>query len=83
MGLTLADLTAIDAGTATPMPTFAEYIPRIRSAVPESTVANYNSDWRIIENRWSNRALDVPAATEIEYLVHAHRARAGLLHLDH
>ncbi|WP_406238320.1 hypothetical protein [Nocardia sp. NBC_01009] len=37
-------------------------------------VANDNSDWRIIENRWSNPALDVPAATEIEHVVHAPQA---------
>ncbi|WP_327096994.1 site-specific integrase [Nocardia vinacea] len=76
MGLTLADLAAVDAGNPPDMPTFAEYIPQIRSAVPTSTVANYDSYWRIIEKLWGSRALDEPTATEIEHLVHAHRSRA-------
>ncbi|WP_433664571.1 tyrosine-type recombinase/integrase [Nocardia sp. CA-128927] len=58
------------------MPTFGEYIPRVRAAVPKSTATVYNTYWRIIERDWTTRALDDPSATEIEQMVHDHQRNA-------
>ncbi|MEV6255297.1 site-specific integrase [Nocardia sp. NPDC051911] len=70
MGLTVDDL---GAGTGAEVPTFAAWIPVVRAAVPATTVANYDTYWRIIEREWPERRLDEPSATEIGRLVQGHR----------
>lgn len=75
MGLTVDDLIG-DAADRNVMPTFAEYIPRVRTAVSATTTANYDTYWRIIERDWPDRRLDEPTATDIGRLVHSHRENA-------
>ncbi|MBF6497407.1 tyrosine-type recombinase/integrase [Nocardia cyriacigeorgica] len=76
MGLRIEDLAAVAAAGAVSIPTFGEYIPIVRAAVPKTTSDTYDSYWRIIENFWPDRPISDPTATEIERLVHVHRGNA-------
>ncbi|MBF6331452.1 tyrosine-type recombinase/integrase [Nocardia transvalensis] len=77
LGLRLEDLTTAHAGTKA-LPTFREYLQRLRVSVPASTLEVYGSYWRIIEMHWGERTLDEPDALEIEQLVNEHRTRAAV-----
>ncbi|MFF0495679.1 tyrosine-type recombinase/integrase [Nocardia aobensis] len=65
-------------GVATPtaVPTFGDYIPRVRTAVPAGTSRAYASYWRRIETLWHDRRLDEPTASELKQLVETARAQA-------
>ncbi|MRH88590.1 tyrosine-type recombinase/integrase [Nocardia sp. SYP-A9097] len=58
------------------VPTFGEYIQRLRTALPKSTVRNYQPYWRIVETHWGARALDEANTTEIDQLVKEHQLQA-------
>lgn len=58
------------------VPTFREYIVKLRKALPPTTVHSYNPYWRVIETAWGERHLDEPTATEIDELVRLHRSHA-------
>lgn len=60
------------------MPTFNEYIVKLRASLPATTVKNYASYWRIIETAWGTRYLDEPSSTEISEFVQQHRRRAAV-----
>ncbi|MFJ9364864.1 tyrosine-type recombinase/integrase [Nocardia sp. NPDC101769] len=75
LGLTIGDL-ADHVNRHRLVPTFGEFIPRLREALPESTVRNYEPYWRIVENIWGERTLDAPTTTEIDLLVKDHRRHA-------
>ncbi|WP_433678378.1 tyrosine-type recombinase/integrase [Nocardia sp. CA-119907] len=64
------------ADSSAKMPTFAEYIAKLRTSLPTTTVKNYASYWRVIETAWATKRLDEPSSTEISELVQQHRSRA-------
>lgn len=51
------------------VPTFADYIPVVEAAVTPGTLRVYGSYWKRINQRWGDRRLDEPTATEIAGLV--------------
>ncbi|WP_433678835.1 tyrosine-type recombinase/integrase [Nocardia sp. CA-119907] len=78
--MSIEDLASLAGGTGTakPMPTFGEYIAKLRTSLPKTTVKNYSTYWQVIENAWSDRKLDEPTATEIAGLVEHKRANAAV-----
>ncbi len=70
-GVTVADLAAAATPRA-PMPTFAEYIPRVHDAMPEGgTRDHYMTYWKKIlaEEGWGARRLDEPTTAQLAQLV--------------
>ncbi|MGW0358524.1 tyrosine-type recombinase/integrase [Nocardia nova] len=75
LGIRPEDLSS--SGTAsTTIPTFGDYIPRLRTAVPAGTSRAYASYWRRIETLWHDRRLDEPTASELKQLVEITRKNA-------
>ncbi|WP_344253171.1 tyrosine-type recombinase/integrase [Pseudonocardia hydrocarbonoxydans] len=68
MGISPADLLAAARPRAT-VPTFAQYVPRVRDAVSDGTRRLYGSYWNRIVDRWPDRRLDEVNATDIRQLV--------------
>ncbi|NMO50144.1 site-specific integrase [Actinoplanes sp. TBRC 11911] len=66
MGISLDDL--IQAGPRAPMPTFAEYVPKVRVAVSAGLLKAYGTYWDKVVAAWGERRLDEPTPTEIEQL---------------
>lgn len=67
------------AGSITPIrtiPTFAEYIPRVRAAVTDGSIRAYGSYWERIIDRWGHRHLNEPTPTEIEEFARQVRSAA-------
>jgi integrase/recombinase XerC len=67
LGVSAADLLAV-AQERPPAPTFAEYIPVVRTAVTEGTRRVYGSYWNRIVEPWGTRGLDEPTPSEIQQL---------------
>ncbi|GAA2536781.1 tyrosine-type recombinase/integrase [Pseudonocardia hydrocarbonoxydans] len=68
MGISPADLLAPSRPRAA-VPTFTEYVPRVRQAVGEGTRRVYGSYWNRIVEHWPHRRLDEITATDIRQLV--------------
>jgi integrase/recombinase XerC len=68
MGLSAHDLLAA-ASERPPVPTFAEYIPVVATAVGNGTRRVYSSYWNRILGHWADRRLDDPTPSEIKQLV--------------
>ncbi|MCO1575217.1 site-specific integrase [Crossiella sp. SN42] len=75
LGISVTDLANAPENRP-PVPTFAEYIPKITDAVGEGTRRNYGTYWNRILTRWGHRRLDEPTPTEIELLAQEIRATA-------
>ena len=67
LGVSPADLLTTAPDRA-PAPTFAEYIPVVRAAVPNGTRRVYGSYWNRIVEHWGTRRLDEPTPSEINQL---------------
>jgi integrase len=68
MGITAADLLSTPE-PRTAVPTFAEYVPRVRAAVADGTRRVYGSYWSRVLDRWPDRRLDEITPTDIKQLV--------------
>ena len=68
MGITAANLLATPQPRPA-VPTFAEYIPRVRDAVGDGTRRVYGSYWNRVLERWPDRRLDEVSPTDIKHLV--------------
>jgi integrase/recombinase XerC len=68
MGLTPADLTAVPQARKL-VPTFADYIPVVSSAVSAGTRRAYGSYWNRVVEHWGSRRLDEPTPSEIRQLM--------------
>ena len=68
MGLSPADLTAASERAAT-VPTFAEYVPVVMAAVGPGARRAYGSYWNRVVERWGDRRLDEPTASEVRKLM--------------
>jgi site-specific recombinase XerD len=51
------------------LPTFTEYLPRVRAAASPATLHTYNSYWDRMERSWGARQLDEITATDVEALL--------------
>jgi hypothetical protein len=67
LGVSPANLLAA-AEERAPAPTFAEYIPVVRTAVTEGTRRVYGSYWNRIVEHWGTRRLDEPTPSEVNQL---------------
>jgi integrase/recombinase XerC len=67
LGVSPADLLA-GAEERIPAPTFAEYIPVVRSAVGDGTRRVYGSYWNRIVEHWGARRLEEPTPSEVNQL---------------
>ena len=68
MGITPGDLLAATRPRAA-VPTFAQYVPRVRDAVGDGTRRVYGSYWNRILDRWPDHHLDDITPTDIKQLV--------------
>jgi integrase/recombinase XerC len=90
LGVSAADLMAATE-ERNPAPTFAEYIPVVRAAVPDGTRRVYGSYWNRIMEHWGSRRLDEPTTTEIQqfaehvktHVVSRRNARGGRSAAEH
>ena len=67
LGLTPDDLMA-GAASQAPVPTFAQFVPKVAAAVTAGTLKAYGSYWNRVVQRWGARRLDEPSPLEIEQL---------------
>jgi hypothetical protein len=81
MGITPADLLGA-ARSRAEVPTFAQYVPRVRQAVGDGTRRVYGSYWNRILERWADRRLDEITATDIKQLVE-HTRTTTLVRRNH
>ena len=68
MGISPADLLAAARPRAS-VPTFTDYVPRVRDAVSDGTRRLYGSYWNRVVAHWPDRRLDEISATDIRQLV--------------
>jgi hypothetical protein len=66
MGISLDDL--VQTGPQAPMPTFADYVPKVRAAVSAGLLKAYGTYWNKVVAEWGDRRLDEPTPTEIEQM---------------
>ncbi|WP_328435331.1 tyrosine-type recombinase/integrase [Nocardia puris] len=57
-------------------PTFAAYIPRVTAAVTPGALRTYRPYWRRLSERWPDRRLNEPTATELQAIVEEARQTA-------
>ncbi len=67
MGISPADLLA--PHSRADVPTFTDYVPRVRDAVSDGTRRVYGSYWNRILQRWPDRRLDDITPTDIKQFV--------------
>ncbi|MEU5763199.1 hypothetical protein [Nocardia sp. NPDC047648] len=71
------DRSADDAGRSpADRPRLREYIDQLRTKVPPTTLATYESSWRVISQVWGERQLSEPTTEQIEELMEAHQIRS-------
>lgn len=68
LGITPQDLLESSA-SAGEVPTFGDYIPRVRAVVTPGTLRTYGPYWKRIDARWHDRQLTEPTAMELKELV--------------
>ncbi|HEY3651587.1 MAG TPA: hypothetical protein VGL33_26710 [Streptosporangiaceae bacterium] len=68
MGLSPADLVTAPASRVA-VPTFAEYVPVVSTAVSAGTRRAYGSYWNRIVEHWGGRRLDEPTPSEVRQLM--------------
>ncbi|MFD0364761.1 tyrosine-type recombinase/integrase [Nocardia sp. GCM10030253] len=76
LGLTIDDL-AVKSPEVVEVPTFRAYIKRVAAAVPQTTLDNYRTYWKAVEEVWAERLITEPTYTEIQQLVTEYQARAA------
>jgi integrase/recombinase XerC len=76
MGISAVDLLQAAGGTRRPVPTFAEYVPIVYSAVPPGSRRMYGTYWNKAVAKWGDRRLDDIAPTDIEALARETQATA-------
>ncbi|MFI5843919.1 tyrosine-type recombinase/integrase [Catenuloplanes sp. NPDC051500] len=64
LGVSVEDLARLPVDRPA-VPTFSEFLPRVRSATTAGTGKVYESYWRMMEERWGGRRLDEVTVTEI------------------
>ncbi len=90
MGVSAQDLVDTPAPRP-PVPTFADYIPKVSDAVSSGTRRVYGSYWKRVVDCWGDRRLDEPTALEIkqlterirEQVVQRRNARGGRSAAEH
>lgn len=77
MGLSINDLAgAQSAAAAASVPTFAEFVPKLRTMVKPGTLKAYGTYWNRLLARWPERRIDEP--THMELATFAEELRANL-----
>ncbi len=93
MGLSPQDLlnTTCDTPRSLNVPTFAEYIPRVRGSVPAGTRRAYDTYWKRTLELWGHKRLNEPTALELKQLAekikacasHRRNSRGGRVASEH
>ncbi|KAB1107688.1 hypothetical protein AB0N38_33460 [Micromonospora aurantiaca] len=65
LGVTLTDLQSHTDGPA-PLPTIAEYLPRVIAAAGPGAQRTYGTYWQRMAAVWRDRPLDAVAASDVE-----------------
>ncbi|WP_435124033.1 tyrosine-type recombinase/integrase [Micromonospora tulbaghiae] len=65
LGITLADLQSHPIGAA-PLPTVAEYLPRVIAAAGPGARRTYGTYWERMAAAWGDRPVDTVAASDVE-----------------
>ncbi|WP_284740223.1 tyrosine-type recombinase/integrase [Amycolatopsis sp. RTGN1] len=77
LGVTAEDILADDRMAKTAVPTFAEYIPSITAATSPKSAATWSVYWRVLNEKWPDRAIDEPTTSELKALANEVQARAA------
>ncbi|NMO57547.1 hypothetical protein HH310_41080 [Actinoplanes sp. TBRC 11911] len=75
MGISLDDL--IQTGPQAPMPTFAEYTPKVRAAVSAGLLKAYGTYWDKVVAAWGERHLERRVGTAIARAYAGHTDGSG------
>lgn len=65
LGLTPADLTAEASASRPPVPSFAEYVPKVKDAVTAGTLKTYGSYWDRLVEKWPDKLLTEPSTLDL------------------
>nr|WP_030466861.1 site-specific integrase [Lentzea aerocolonigenes] len=76
LGVTPEDLLDAQQAPCEHVPTFAEFVPVVATAVSDGTRRLYGIYWARVVTLWGTRTLDEPTATEIAALVESTKSRA-------
>jgi integrase len=76
LGVKPEQLIPATGADAVPVPTFADYVPRVSEAVTAGTRRVYETYWRRVVLVWGNRRLDEPTASEIGQLAETTKQHA-------
>jgi integrase/recombinase XerC len=68
LGLTPDDLVAGAAANRVPVPTFAEFVPRMRQVVTPGTLKAYGTYWNHLVEHWGSRLITEPSPLELSAL---------------
>lgn len=72
LGIAPADLLDIRPSA----PTFADYVPKIRTRVTPGTRGTYDTHWRRLERDWGTRRIDEPTVGDVTDMRDAARRNA-------
>ncbi len=75
-GLGVAPSQLLEHTGSSPVPTFADYIPRVDRAVSPGARRTYQPYWTLLERAWSGRRLSDPTPTELMELAEQVKASA-------
>ncbi|MFK3985666.1 integrase [Micromonospora sp. NPDC050397] len=75
LGLTPAGLDVAAAETRRPVPTFTEYVPKVKEAVTSGTLKTYGTYWHRLVERWPDKRLTEP--TTLDLITLGKKIRSG------
>ncbi|MEU7925054.1 site-specific integrase [Micromonospora sp. NPDC049107] len=65
LGLTPADLDVAAAESRPPVPTFTEYVPKVKEAVTPGTLKTYGTYWDRLVETWPGKRLTEPTTLDL------------------
>lgn len=72
MGISPAELLDIRPSA----PTFAEYIPKVRTRVAKGTLSTFDTHWKRLEREWADQRIDEPTVGDVTDMRDAARRNA-------
>lgn len=77
LGVTAEDLLAAERLPETDVPTFSQYIPIVAAATSPKSAATWSVYWRILGEKWPDRAINEPTTSELKALANEVQTRAA------
>jgi integrase len=77
LGVTAEDIIAAEQMADTAVPTFSEYIPIVAAATSRKSAETWSVYWRVLSEKWPDRAINEPTTSELRALANEIQARAA------